>query len=144
MDWISSQRKRFSASCRRNSDYVLVEAGRITIHTAVERPLDEQSGRRLATWATAAGLSGIFRSNFIQLQLNDTVTPQQVVEQLEACRKAPLLEGIAEVLDRTGLWDDLPAQAELFIQLDGELCNVYRHLREPIRNIPNTQFRWSE
>ena len=123
---------------------MLVDGQRVTIYTAVERPLDEESGQRLADWADSLGLFGMVGSNIIHLRLKEGVTSQQVLEQVEACRKSPLREGIAEVVDRTGLWEDLPVHAKLFIRERGEVCDVFRHLRDPIMNVPRAQFRWTE
>ena len=69
MDWTEehqvagvSERERFLASCQQEADSVLVDGQSVTIYTAVERPLDEKSGQRLADLANSAGLSGMVRS----------------------------------------------------------------------------------
>ena len=66
-----SERERFLASCQQEADSVLVDGQSVTIYKAVERPLDEKSGQRLADLANSAGLSGMVRSNIIHLRLKE-------------------------------------------------------------------------
>lgn len=138
-------RERFFSACRAGADYVVADGDEMTVYTAVERPLHEASARIFAAWASANEVSSIaVRSNFLHLRLGPRVAVNQVLEQLEACRNPPLTEGMAEVVDRSGLWDDLPAEAGAFIEIHGENCDAFSHLRVPIRSVPKSQFRWVE
>ncbi len=117
----------------------------LTVYTAVERPLHEEGARVFSAWADAHEVERIVvRSNFVHLRLGPRAGVNQVLEQLEACRNLPLTQGMAEVVDRSDLWGDLPVDAGAFIEIKGEMCDAFSHLREPIRNVPKSQFRWVE
>ena len=138
-------RERFLSACRTKADYVVTDGDELTVYTALERPLHEAGARVFTEWANANEVERIVvRSNFLQLRLGPSVGVCQVLEQLEACRSLPLTEGMAEVVDRSDLWGDLPADAGAFIEIKGEVCDVFSHLREPIRNVPKSQFRCVE
>lgn len=138
-------RDRFFSACRDGSDYVVTDGSKVTVYTAVERPLDQASARAFVLWANRSGVEGIvLRSNFLHLRLGERVSLKEILEQLELCRNLPLTEGMAEVIDRSGLWPDLPAEAAAFIETNDDKCDVFAHLREPIRNVPKSQFRWVE
>ena len=142
---MKNDRERFLSACRAEADYVVTDGDELTVYTAVERPLYEAGAQVFTDWANANEVGRIVvRSNFLRLRLGRKVGLSQVLEQLEACRNLPLTEGIAEVVDRSELWPDLPAEAEAFIRVNGDRCDVFSHLREPIRNVPRSQFRWVE
>lgn len=138
-------RERFLSACRTKADYVVTDGDELTVYTAVERPLHEAGARVFTEWVNANEVERIVvRSNFLQMRLGPSVEVSQVLEQLEACRSLPLTEGIAEIDVRSGLWPDLPAEAAAFIRVHGDRCDVFSHLREPIKNVPRSQFRWVE
>lgn len=124
---------------------MVTDGNELTVYTAVERPLYEAGAQVFMDWANANEVERIVvRSNFLHLRLGPSVGVSQVLEQLEACRNLPPTEGIAEIIDRSGLWLDLPAEAAAFVRVSGERCDAFSHLRQPIRNVPLSQFRWVE
>lgn len=138
-------RERFLSACRVKADYVVIHGNEVAVYTAVERPLHQKGARVFAEWVDEHEIERIaVRSNFVHLRLGPSVEVNQVLEQLEACRNLPLTEGMAEVVDRSNLWGDLPADAGAFIEIRGETCDVFSHLRHPLKNIPRSQFRWVE
>ncbi len=138
-------KERFLSSCRAGADYVVADGAELTVYTAAERPLYEAGALVFVNWAKAHDVDClVVKSNLLKVRLGQRAGMDQVLGQLEACRNLPLTEGMAEIVDRSGLWDDLPAEAAAFIRVHGSRCDVFSHLREPIGNVPRSQFRWIE